>query len=186
MAARAAGRAAAGARRRRRRRPGRPAKPKALRRREHRRGRISPPAAGRSPQACTPRRWNSRPGRWYEVGATEYGGPGRPDLGRLRLDPRPGAVLPARRTPTRSPSCRCSTRNPANGGTFTFSDANALNNLAVSHGAAGRPRRPRERCSSSATSATGRGRASSSQTGSPTAWTCGGRRRSRSGSPRAP
>ena len=56
----------------------------------------------------------------------------------------------------------------------------------LSHGAAGRTRRPRDACCSSATRATGKAPASSSQTGSPTGWTCGGRPPGRLESPRAP
>jgi len=69
-----------------------------------------------------------QPGRWYEVGATEYGGPGDrtsgdygsiPDLGQsfLPLHPDTFAELSVLDS------------NPANGGTFTFQDADALSNL---------------------------------------------------------
>ena len=85
------------------------------------------------------RRWRARPGlyaapleltpgRWYEVGATEYGGPGDPSSGDYGSIPNPGeSYLP--RTPTRSPELSVLDSNPANSGTFTFADANALNNL---------------------------------------------------------
>ena len=79
--------------------------------------------------ASTPRRWRWRPGRWYEVGATEYGGPGRPELrattGRFPTPPSPTF----RPTPTRSPSSPCWTATLPTAGAFTFADADALDRL---------------------------------------------------------
>jgi hypothetical protein len=70
-----------------------------------------------------------RPGRWYEVGATEYGGPGDPTSGDYGSIPTPGeSFLPAHRDSFAELSVLDS--NPANGGSFTFQDANALSNLA--------------------------------------------------------
>jgi hypothetical protein len=68
------------------------------------------------------------PGRWYEVGATEYGGPGDPTSGDFGSIPNPGeSYLPAH--PDTFAELSVLDSNPANGGTFTFADANALSNL---------------------------------------------------------
>jgi hypothetical protein len=70
-----------------------------------------------------------KPGRWYEVGATEYGGPGDPTSGDYGSIPTPGeSYLPAHRDSFAELSVLDA--NPANGGRFTFQDANALSNLA--------------------------------------------------------
>ena len=69
-----------------------------------------------------------QPGRWYEVGATEYGGPGDPSAGDYGSIPDSGeSYLPAH--PNSFAELSTLNSNPANGGTFTFSDANALSNL---------------------------------------------------------
>jgi hypothetical protein len=69
-----------------------------------------------------------QPGRWYEVGATEYGGPGDPSSGDYGSIPDPGqSYLPAH--PATFAELSVLDRNPANGGTFTFQDANALSSL---------------------------------------------------------
>jgi hypothetical protein len=69
-----------------------------------------------------------KPGRWYEVGATEYGGSGDPTSGAYGSIPNPGeSYLPAH--PNTFAELSVMNSNPANGGTFTFSDANALHNL---------------------------------------------------------
>jgi hypothetical protein len=69
-----------------------------------------------------------QPGRWYEVGATEYGGPGDPTSGDYGSIPDPGqSYLPAH--PATFAELSVLDRNPANGGTFTFQDANALSSL---------------------------------------------------------
>lgn len=68
------------------------------------------------------------PGRWYEVGATEYGGPGDPTSGAYGSIPDPSeSYLPAH--PDSFAELSVLDSNPANGGTFTFGDANALANL---------------------------------------------------------
>jgi hypothetical protein len=68
------------------------------------------------------------PGRSYEVGATEYGGPGDPTSGDYGSIPDPGqSYLPAH--PDTFAELSLLDHNPANAGTFTFADANALNNL---------------------------------------------------------
>jgi hypothetical protein len=70
-----------------------------------------------------------RPGRWYEVGATEYGGPSDPTSGDYGAIPDPGqAYLPAH--PDSFAELSVLDRNPANSGSFTFSDADALSGLA--------------------------------------------------------
>jgi hypothetical protein len=68
-----------------------------------------------------------RPGRWYEVGATDYGpGGGAGDYGSI---PNPGeSYLPAH--PASFAELSLLNVNPANtGGALTFQDADALNNL---------------------------------------------------------
>ena len=67
-------------------------------------------------------------GKWYEVGATQYGGPADPSAGTAARSVRP-AGLPARapRHVRRALGARQQPGQP--GGTFTFADANALNNL---------------------------------------------------------
>jgi hypothetical protein len=68
------------------------------------------------------------PGRWYEVGATEYGGPGDPTSGDYGSIPNPGeSYLPAH--PNSFAELSVLDSNPANTGGFTFADANALSNL---------------------------------------------------------
>jgi hypothetical protein len=67
-------------------------------------------------------------GRWYQVGATEYGGPGDPTSGSYGSIPTPGqSYLPSH--PDTFAELSVLDHNPANGGTFTFQDANALSNL---------------------------------------------------------
>jgi hypothetical protein len=68
------------------------------------------------------------PGRWYRVGATEYGGPADPtssDYGSIGTLGE--SYLPAH--PDTFAELSVLDHNPANGGTFTFRDANALDNL---------------------------------------------------------
>jgi len=67
-------------------------------------------------------------GRWYEVGATEYGGPSDPSSGDYGAIPDPTqSYLPAH--PDSFAELSLLNHNPANGGTFTFADANALDRL---------------------------------------------------------
>jgi hypothetical protein len=69
-----------------------------------------------------------QPGRWYEVGATEYGGPGDPTSGDYGSIPDRGeAYLPAH--PDTFAELSVLAVNPADHGSFTFADANALSNL---------------------------------------------------------
>ncbi len=73
------------------------------------------------------------PGRWYEVGATEYGGPGDPSSGDYGSIPDPSqSYLPAH--PETFAELSVLDRNPAEEGTFTFADANALENLPYMSG----------------------------------------------------
>jgi hypothetical protein len=68
------------------------------------------------------------PGHWYEVGATEYGGPSDPTSGSYGSIPNPGeSYLPAH--PDSFAELSVLNSNPANGGSFTFQDANALDHL---------------------------------------------------------
>jgi len=67
-------------------------------------------------------------GRWYEVGATAYGGPGDPSSGDYGAIPDPGqSYLPSH--PDSFAELSVLDSNPANGGSFTFADADALGNL---------------------------------------------------------
>jgi len=69
------------------------------------------------------------PRRWYEVGASTYGGPGDPSSGDYGSIPDPReSFLPAH--PNSFAELSVLNANPANGATFTFADANALNQLA--------------------------------------------------------
>ena len=68
------------------------------------------------------------PGRWYEIGATEYGGPSDPTSGDYGSIPSPGeSYLPAH--PDSFAELSVLNSNPANTSGFTFGDANALSNL---------------------------------------------------------
>ncbi len=80
------------------------------------------------------------PGRWYRVGATQYGGPADPSSSAYGSIGTPSQdYLPAH--PDTFAELSVLNSNPADGGTFTFQDANALNNLPYMTGlrvAAGR------------------------------------------------
>ena len=68
------------------------------------------------------------PGRWYRVGATQYGGPADPSSTDYGSIGTPGeSYLPAH--PDTFAELSVLDHNPANGGTFTFPDANALDTL---------------------------------------------------------
>ena len=90
---------------------------------------INPPAGGGAlAQGLYAAPLELKPGRWYEVGATEYGGSGDPTSGAYGSIPNPGeSYLPAH--PDSFAELSVLDSNPANGGTFTFDDANALHNL---------------------------------------------------------
>jgi len=66
-----------------------------------------------------------QPDHWYHVGATQYGGPGDLTSGSWGAS---GAYLPSE--PNSFAELSVLDSNPANNGTFTFQDANALDNLA--------------------------------------------------------
>ncbi len=67
-------------------------------------------------------------GRWYEVGATRYGGPEDPTSGEYGSIPHPSeSYIPDH--PDTYAELSVLASNPANHGTFTFADANALNHL---------------------------------------------------------
>ena len=67
-------------------------------------------------------------GHWYLIGATEYGGPGDPSSGDYGAIPSPAqSYLPAH--PDSYAELSVLDQNPANDGTFTFNDANALDEL---------------------------------------------------------
>jgi hypothetical protein len=68
-----------------------------------------------------------RPDRWYEVGATEYGGPADPTSTNTGSIGGVQGFLPAH--PDTFAELSVLDHNPANGGAFTFADANALNTL---------------------------------------------------------
>jgi hypothetical protein len=78
------------------------------------------PAGASTPAGMYARPLELKPSRWYEVGATEYGG----DYGAIGGSQ---SYLPAH--PDTFAELSLLDHNPANGGTFTFSDANALNTL---------------------------------------------------------
>jgi hypothetical protein len=67
------------------------------------------------------------PGRWYEVGATEYGGPNDTASNYGSIPSAGESYLPAH--PTSFAELSVLDSNPANGGSFTFADANALGSL---------------------------------------------------------
>jgi hypothetical protein len=81
---------------------------------------VGAPPGGPAPGGMYARPLMLRPGRWYEVGATEYSG----DHGAVGGSQ---GYLPAH--PDTFAELSLLDSNPANGGTFTFADANALNNL---------------------------------------------------------
>jgi hypothetical protein len=69
-----------------------------------------------------------QPARWYRVGATMYGGPSDPTSGNYGSIATPGqSYLPAH--PDSFAELSVLDHNPANSGSFTFTDANALDNL---------------------------------------------------------
>jgi len=92
-------------------------------------GTVNTPAGGGPPAAgmyAQPLRLE--PARWYRVGATMYGGPTDPTSGNYGSIGTPGqSYLPAH--PDSFAELSVLDRNHANGGSFTFADANALSNL---------------------------------------------------------
>ncbi len=92
-------------------------------------GEVEMPAGGsQAKNGFFPQSLRLQPGRWYEVGATEYGSPGDPTSGDYGSIPDPGQTyLPAH--PDTFAELSVLATNPANHGSFTFADANALGNL---------------------------------------------------------
>ena len=96
---------------------------------------INPPGTAETPAGGGPigagmyaQPLRLQPGRWYHVGATRYGGPGDPTSGNYGSIAMPGqSYLPAH--PDTFAELSVLDHNPANGGAFTFADANALDNL---------------------------------------------------------
>ena len=88
----------------------------------------TPAGGGASKDGMFARALRLQPGRWYEVGATTYGGPADPASGSNGSIPDPGqSYLPAH--PDTFAELSVLDSNPANHGTFTFADANALDRL---------------------------------------------------------
>jgi hypothetical protein len=88
-------------------------------------GPLGPPG-GPPPGGMYARPLVLAPGRWYEVGATEYGGPADRGSSFGAIGGSQG-FLPAH--PETFAELSLLDHNPANGGAFTFADANALDNL---------------------------------------------------------
>jgi hypothetical protein len=84
-------------------------------------------ADGPAPGGMYARPLKLTPGRWYQVGATEYGGPADPTSSSSGSIGGSQGYLPAH--PDTFAELSVLDHNPANSGTFTFADANALNSL---------------------------------------------------------
>ena len=90
-------------------------------------GSATPPG-GPAPGGMFAKPLKLQQGKWYEVGATQYGGPNDNTTNMGSITARPAqSYLPAH--PDSFAELSVLDSNPANGGTFTFADANALNNL---------------------------------------------------------
>lgn len=92
-------------------------------------GGATPTPVGTPPAGMFAAPLTLAPGRSYQVGATEYGGPGDPSSGDTGAS---GAFLPS--YPDSFAELSVLDANPANGGTFTFQDANALDQLPYGTG----------------------------------------------------
>ena len=89
---------------------------------------ASAPPGGLAPGGMYAQPLKLQQGKWYEVGATQYGGPSDPTAGTTGAIGTPSEdYLPAH--PDTFAELSVLDSNPANGGTFTFADANALDNL---------------------------------------------------------
>jgi hypothetical protein len=89
---------------------------------------VEPAAGGRVAAGMYAEPLQLQPGRWYEVGATQYGGPADPSSGSYGAIPDPGqSYLPAH--PDSYAELSVLASNPANRGSFGFADANALDRL---------------------------------------------------------
>jgi hypothetical protein len=83
---------------------------------------------GAAPAGMSAQPLEMQAGRWYRVGATEYGGPGDPSSGSSGSIPNPTqAYLPAH--PDTFAELSVLDTNPADTTGFTFRDANALDSL---------------------------------------------------------
>jgi hypothetical protein len=90
-------------------------------------GAVGAPTGGPAPGGMYARPLKLTPGRWYEVGATEYGGPSDPTSSSFGSIGGSQGYLPAH--PDTFAELSVLDSNPANAGAFTFADANALNTL---------------------------------------------------------
>ncbi|MGB0094639.1 MAG: hypothetical protein WBP81_19165 [Solirubrobacteraceae bacterium] len=91
-------------------------------------GNVSTPTGAPAPGGMYAQPLKLKTGRWYAVGATQYGGPSDPTSSSYGAIGAPGqSYLPAH--PDTFAELSVLDHNPANSGTFTFADANALNNL---------------------------------------------------------
>ncbi len=91
-------------------------------------GNVNTPAGGPASGGMYAQSLRLQPGRWYRVGATTYGGPADPGSGNYGSIGTPGEdYLPAH--PDSFAELSVLDHNPANGGSFTFGDANSLDNL---------------------------------------------------------
>lgn len=91
-------------------------------------GTVETPAGGGAPaQGMYAQPLKLVPGRWYEVGATEYGGP-NDTAGDYGSIPNPGESYLTSH-PQSFAELSLLNSNPANGGSFSFADANALGKL---------------------------------------------------------
>lgn len=91
-------------------------------------GTLNTPAGGPAAAGLYAQPLRLAPGRWYRVGATQYGGPSDPTSSNFGSIGTPGeSYLPAH--PDTFAELSVLDHNPANGGSFTFADGNALDNL---------------------------------------------------------
>ena len=90
-------------------------------------GPLTNPPGGPAPGGMYAAPLKLKPGRWYEVGATEYGGPADPTSSSSGSIGGSQGYLPAH--PDTFAELSVLDHNPANSGAFTFADANALNTL---------------------------------------------------------
>jgi hypothetical protein len=90
-------------------------------------GAAGAPTGGAAPGATYAPPLALEPGRWYEVGATEYGGPTDPTSSDFGSIGGTQAYLPAH--PDTFAELSVLDHNPAGAGALTFADADALNNL---------------------------------------------------------
>jgi hypothetical protein len=90
-------------------------------------GLLAASAGGRAPGGMYARPLKLTPGRWYQVGASEYGGPAGPTSSTSGSIGGSQGYLPAH--PDTFAELSVLDHNPANSGAFTFADANALNTL---------------------------------------------------------